>query len=144
MSNRMKLASGVALVVAAVVLFVVLQGGDDDSEAPPQQASKPAGQGGGKTEPKPPPAPVVRVAGGEPVGGVQRIEVESGERARFVVRSDSAIEVHLHGYDITREVPDGGATRFDFPADLEGGFELEVHHGPAGEVPIADLVVSPG
>jgi hypothetical protein len=32
--------------------------------------------------------------------------------------------------------------KFDFPAKLDGIFELEAH-GPSGDVPLAEIVVNP-
>ena len=140
----------VLLVTAAllVVAFVVLAPKDDEpaggasgtvtSTAPAQTTT---------TQAAPPPAPAprydsVRVRAGKPVGGVKRIEIEKGERARIEVRSsDTEDEVHLHGYDLSKQLPAGGRVRFAFEADAEGIFELELER--AG-VQIAELVVEPG
>jgi hypothetical protein len=78
--------------------------------------------------------------GGKPVGGVKRLEYESGERVRFAVRSDVADEVHVHGFDIQKDVPANGSVRFGFPADIEGVFEVELHHS---EITIAELRITP-
>jgi hypothetical protein len=50
--------------------------------------------------------------------------VPLGQQVRIVVRTATAQEFHLHGYDI-----DGSGTEvvFDFTADLPGEFELESH-----------------
>ena len=77
---------------------------------------------------------------GKPVGGVAEISVEAGDDVRFRVSSPVADEVHVHGYDIEKEVPAGGTATFDFPADIEGLFEVELHHG---EEQIAELRVNP-
>jgi hypothetical protein len=95
------------------------------------------------TETEPPAASqplVVRVEGGEPVGGVQKLEVKSGEQARFVVEADAPEEVHVHGYDILKEVGPGKDARFSFTADLEGIFEVELEESG---VQIVSLVVEP-
>lgn len=68
----------------------------------------------------------VEVRDGEVVGGVQRVEVDTGERVLLVVTSDVADEVHVHGVDITREVEAGGAVDVDFTADIPGVFEIEL------------------
>ena len=94
-------------------------------------------------QPKPAPIPVIRLQGGEPVGGPQEVVVTSGDRARFRVTSDIDGEVHVHGYDFEKPVKAGGSVSFDFPAKLEGGFEIELHHG-GGENEIAELKVEPG
>jgi hypothetical protein len=80
------------------------------------------------------------VRNGKPVGGIKKIEYRKGERVRFVVRSDVADEIHVHGYDRLREVRAGGSVRFDFPADLEGVFEVELEQR---KEQIAELRVNP-
>ena len=65
---------------------------------------------------------------------------------RLVVSSDGSDEIHLHGYDITRNAAPGKPARFRFKADIEGVFEIESHTAEdAGREPlIARLVVEPG
>jgi hypothetical protein len=89
-----------------------------------------------------PPAPVltVRVEGGKPVGGVQRLTAKQGERVTLIVRSDTADEVHVHGYDLASNVGPGAPAKLTFAAKLVGRFEVELHH--SGEQ-IAELTVEP-
>lgn len=68
----------------------------------------------------------VEVSDGEVVGGVRRVEVDTGERVLLVVTSDVADEVHVHGVDITGEVEAGGTVDVDFTADIPGVFEIEL------------------
>ena len=78
---------------------------------------------------------------GKPVGEIKQITVQKGERARFEVTStDTSDEVHLHGYDITRDVKPGSRARFSFEANAEGIFEVELH-GTGTQ--IAELTVEP-
>jgi hypothetical protein len=144
-------AIALAAVAAVVILFVVLAGGDDDEKdattaatttqarTTPQAATGEQGATGGG-EPTAPQVERIVVRDGRPSGGVKRLELESGERARFVVESDVADEVHVHGYDVSRDVPAGGSVRFNFPADIEGVFEVELEQ--RGQQ-IAELRVSP-
>jgi len=135
-SNRVKAAVGVALVALAVVLFVVLSGGDDNGGG----TADTGGSGGnpGKTA-----LETIALKGGEPAGGVRTLTFTSGDRVRFRVTSDIEGEVHVHGYDIEKPIKAGGSVRFDFPAKLEGGYEIELHHG-GGENQIAELQIQPG
>jgi len=141
----------VVTVAAVVALFVVL-GGEDDGDgggrAATTQTQTTIDRSGttDRTQTRerpaePPPPPRIVVEGGRPRGGVERLTFESGDRIRFVVRSDVAEEIHVHGYDITRDVPAGGSVRLSFPARLEGVFEVELH-GTGQQ--IAELRVSPG
>jgi heme/copper-type cytochrome/quinol oxidase subunit 2 len=43
------------------------------------------------------------------------------------VTSDTADEVHLHGYDIEKELVPGKVTTLSFVADQTGIFEVELH-----------------
>jgi hypothetical protein len=84
------------------------------------------------------------VSDGEPVGGVLTLEYRSGDRIRFRVRADQGGEVHVHGYEVTEPLARGKATTPSFPADLEGGYEVEVHGHRSGDVQVAELIVNPG
>lgn len=84
--------------------------------------------------------PTIVVRDGEPVGGVKRLEYSAGDEIRFEVESDAAEEIHVHGYDVAREVPAGGSVSFAIPADIEGIFEVELE---GLGVQIAELRVNP-
>jgi hypothetical protein len=84
--------------------------------------------------------PTIVVRDGEPVGGIQTLEFDAGEEIRFRVSSDAAEEIHVHGYDIAKDVPAGGTIEFDFPAELEGIYEAELEQ--LG-VQIAELRINP-
>jgi hypothetical protein len=85
----------------------------------------------------------MRLHDGKPVGGEQKLKVTSGDQVRFRVTSDIAGRVHVHGYDYLKPIKPGGSVSFDFPAKLQGVFELELHHG-GGEDSIGTLSVEPG
>ena len=68
----------------------------------------------------------VVVEGGKPVGGIRRATVKKGQTVAIVVRSDVADEVHVHGYDLHKDVPAGGTVRIAFPATIAGQFEAEL------------------
>jgi FtsP/CotA-like multicopper oxidase with cupredoxin domain len=160
MSRNQRLALLAAAVAVAVLAFVLAQPGDDEEDGEraattPAQTDTESGSSGGteptETEEEPPPPPPepevtrLRLRGGEVVGGAQDIEVESGDTVRIVVTSDAPDEIHLHGYDITRNPAPGSPGRFQFKADAEGAFEIESHVAEdAGKDPlIARLVVQP-
>lgn len=130
MSDRVKVGTGVALVAVAVVLFLVLNGGGSSDKGLTVNGKEVNG------------TPTIQLRDGKPVGGVQEFKVGSGEPVRFRVTSDIEGEVHVHGYDFEKPIKAGGSVSFDFPAKLEGGFEIELHHG-GGEDTIADLQVQP-
>lgn len=78
------------------------------------------------------------VVNGQPQGGIVRQTVSKGDRVVFVVMSDVADEIHLHGYDKSTDVTAGGTARLPFIADLPGRFEVELE---SRGVQIADLTV---
>jgi hypothetical protein len=118
MNSTMRVALGIGVVAVAVVLFVVLSGGDDgSSDGTATTASQPA---------QPAVTTIVIDKSGKPVGGIAEITVNEGEPVRFKVKSAVADEVHMHGYDIGKDVEAGGSVSFDFPATLEGVFEAEL------------------
>jgi hypothetical protein len=158
MSRNQRIGLVVVALLVAVVAFVLAQpgGGDDDGEQSAQttpaetesQASGENGEPGTETQPAPPPQPKIariRIAGGAPVGGVRRIATTKGETVRIVVTADAPDDIHLHGYDIEREVGPGQPGRFKFKANIEGIFEIESHVAEdAGKDPlVARLVVQP-
>lgn len=131
-----RVALGVVALAAAVVLLVVLSSSDDSGD------SSDAGSKSGAPASKPakPAIPTIVVRGGEPVGGIEELSYESGEQIRFAVRSDTADELHIHGYDIERELPAGRKVVVQFPASIEGIFEAELHES---DTRIAELRIEP-
>jgi hypothetical protein len=119
MNSTMRVVLGVGVVVFAIVLLVVLKNGDGDSSGDTTTAAQ------GKSGPKAS-IPTIVIKHGEPVGGITDITVSEGERVRFKVDSDVSDEVHVHGYDVMKEVEAGGSVSFDFPATIEGIFEAEL------------------
>ena len=77
---------------------------------------------------------------GAPVGGIRRVTVARGRRIVLVVTSDVADHVHVHGYDIFRDVAPGAPARLAFRATLPGRFEAEMEDRA---VQIVDLRVNP-
>jgi hypothetical protein len=160
--------AGVVLGGLAVLLivFVVLRGNDGNggssSSSAPQTtaastgadstASDPASgststatptssTGSTSTATTPEPAvQTVRVVNGQPAGGIKTISYTKGDQIRLKVQSDTADEIHVHGYDLKKDVKAGGSVQFGFPASIEGRFEVELEN--AG-VQIANLQVEP-
>jgi hypothetical protein len=142
---------GIAAVIAVVAVVVILAagGGDDDdsgtqasatqtatptptqdeAEAQPQDAETPT--------PTPTPKPKPPLLQG---GKVTRLEFKEGDTVKFRVVSPVAEEVHIHGYDIAKDLEPNKEITVSFPATIEGIFEIEYEH--AGEQ-IGELRVEP-
>ena len=73
------------------------------------------------------PTVTVEVVGGAPVGGYQRVEIDLGSVVALRVTADTSDELHVHGYDILREVSDGHPVHFAFTAEIPGVWEVELH-----------------
>jgi hypothetical protein len=80
------------------------------------------------------------VVDGAPKGGIVREKVEKNDRVVLIVRSDVSDHVHLHGYDIMRDVAPGKPARLPFKATIPGRFEVELEDRG---VQIADITVTP-
>jgi hypothetical protein len=135
----------VIAIVAAVILTTAGGGGDDEQEATTAQQTAtptPTTEAPGETPtetptptptPKPQPPLVTR-------GEVTKLRFEQGDTVKFRVRSDVADHVHVHGYDLMKDVAPGQTITFSFPADITGIFEIELED--RGEE-IAQLRVDP-
>jgi hypothetical protein len=91
----------------------------------------------------PPPSPTeirIVVVNGAPRGGIVREKVEKNDRVVLIVRSDVSDHIHLHGYDIMRDVAPGKPARLPFKATIPGRFEVELEDRG---VQIADITVQP-
>jgi hypothetical protein len=123
-SNTTRALVGAAVIVVAIVLLVVLKKSDSSSTT---------SNANGKV-------PVVVVENGKPVGGVRDLTYNKDEQVRFKVDSDVSDEIHVHGYDIMKDVKAGGSVSFDFPASIEGVFEAELE---GRKEQIIELTVNP-
>lgn len=111
MSTRTAIV-GALLVVVAVVLLIVLSSGGSDESSTTDAGKVPT---------------IVVDKQGHPVGGVQELVYRKGDRIHFTVQVPFEEEIHLHGYDVAKEVPKGGGTvTYDLPAEIEGVFEAEL------------------
>lgn len=141
-SNGVRALVAIGAIGAIVVLFIVLSGGDggDTTSGGGVTTTTATGAGAAADEPAAAAIPTVVVKNGKPEGGVRDLTFAHGDVISFRVRSDTADEVHVHGYDIGKGVAAGDSVSFEFPADIEGVFEVELEN--AG-VQIAELTVKP-
>jgi hypothetical protein len=82
----------------------------------------------------------VRVVNGVPESGIVRETVDKGDRVALIVTSDVADHVHVHGYDLFRDLVPGRRARIAFRARLPGWFVIELEDRHAQ---IAELTVNP-
>jgi hypothetical protein len=145
MSRTQRVVLILAAVVVVVVGFVVLSGSSNDStdQSTATIATPPTGTRTSVATPVPQPVrATIGIQGGKPVGGIKAITARKDEPVLISVTSpDTTDEVHLHGYDLKRELRAGGRVRFRFTASAEGIFEMELE---STATQIAKLVVRPG
>ena len=137
MSSRARILTAVLAMAAAAIAFAVLKPGEETTTPSPTTPATPTSTTPVATAPS---GRVIRVKGGRPVGGVKDITVRQGEVIRLTVTSDAAQEVHMHGYDIAKDVGPGQPAVFVVPAKINGVFELELEQSA---VQIAKLTVEP-
>jgi hypothetical protein len=128
------------VVVVAVVAFVIAQSGGGSSSSSNSTQGPATGTAVKSTTTQAAAPKVIVVRNAKAVGGVQDITVKKGGQVRFTVQSDSAQEIHVHGYDFHKNVPKNGSVSFSFPAKIDGGFVIELE-GPGQQ--IAALKVQP-
>jgi cytoskeletal protein RodZ len=87
-----------------------------------------------------PASQTLNVVNGQPQGGVKTVTFKKGDQAVLKVNSDTADEIHVHGYDLKKDVEKGGSVTFSFKATIDGRFEVELED--AG-TQIANLEVTP-
>jgi FtsP/CotA-like multicopper oxidase with cupredoxin domain len=68
----------------------------------------------------------LHVVNGQPQGGIKTIRYKQGQTTDITVKSDTADEIHIHGYDLHQDVPANGTVRFRFPATTQGTFIIEL------------------
>jgi hypothetical protein len=123
-SKTTRLVGGLVVIAVAIVLLAVLKKGDSSSDTTNSTGK----------------VPTIVIKYGKPVGGIRDLTYNKGEQIHFIVDSDVSDEVHMHGYDIMKDVEAGGSVSFDFPASIEGVFEAELE---GRKEQIIELTVNP-
>lgn len=81
----------------------------------------------------------VTVANGKVNPSGSSIKVKAGQTVLVTAVSDTAEELHIHGYDKELELTPGKPASVKFTANMKGTFEIETHK--SGKL-VAKLVVS--
>ena len=141
----------VALIAAAlgliVSLYFALSPGGDDNAAPATTAAQTTTAatttepGVTTTAPAEPQAVRITVSvPGDKAPTVKHFTIQQGSQVVFVVKSELADEVHLHGYDLSADVAPGAPATIRFKATAPGLFEAELE---SRSLPIAEIEVRP-
>jgi len=151
MSSGARLSFLAIAVVILVVAFIALRPSSDDPEttadAPTATptATATATPEANETEtptptasatPRPTVDPGPLLTGSE----VVKLRYDKGETVHFRVRSPVDEEVHVHGYDLKKDVKAGQTAAMVFKATIDGIFEIEFENSAKQ---IAELRVDP-
>jgi hypothetical protein len=129
---------GIAAIIA-VVAVIVLSGGGDETEKAADATATPSREVDAMATPTrtPPPKPKPPLL----LGGRERtLSFDQGDTVRFRVRHGEAEEVHIHGYDIKKELAANKTANVSFEASIPGIFEVELEHSGT---PLGRLKVEP-
>ena len=136
---------GIAVVIAVVAVILLAGSGDktdeasDSAQTPSPTATATAegsdGEATATPTPTPTPPPLLK-AGQQP----KALTAEQGETVRFRVASDEKGEVHIHGYDIKKDLEPGETQTVAFKATITGIFEIELE---GSRTQLAELKVVP-
>jgi hypothetical protein len=130
----------IAVVIAVVAIIVLADSSEDPSGTPSAATATPTAttpaEDGATATPTPTPTPPPLLTGGK----VTKLEAKQGDTVRFRVRSPVAEEVHVHTYDIMKDLEPDKTVTVSFKATITGIFEIEFEH--AAEQ-IAELRVDP-
>jgi hypothetical protein len=139
---RVLLILAAAAAVAAGLFFVLRPDNGNDNASGSTTTSTTSTSTTTTRPPAPPPPANVRIVvrGGEPVGGVRNVTVSKGRQVVLIVTSDVADEVHLHGYNLKRDVAPGSPARLPFRSTIVGTVEVELEQRG---LPLARITTQP-
>ena len=126
-NQRIGLLAAAAVVVVVAIVIAASGGGSDSGNSNANEVHR------------------IQIKGGKPDGGVQNFKVKKGDRVKIVVSADAHDVIHLHGYNIEKDIEPGKPATFKFTAGIEGIFEIESHVAEdAGREPLmGKLTVEP-
>src|SRR5689334_18726232 len=147
MSKTVRLAFLGVAVAILVVAFLILRPSSDYSDttadAPTATPTLTATPSPGETETATEtPTPTPTVDPGPVLTGskVVKLRYSKGDTVRFQVKAPQDEEVHIHGYDIKKDVKAGETEQISFKATIDGIFEIEFEDSAKQ---IAELRVDP-
>ena len=149
MSRGARIGLLAAAVVILIVAFIALRPAAKDDETtadsptttPTAVATETATPGETATATaSPTPRPTVDPGPVLTGSSVEKLRYDKGETVRFQVKAPEDEEVHIHGYDIKKDVKAGVTTKISFKATIDGIFEIEFEESAKQ---IAELRVDP-
>ncbi len=124
------------LVCVALLVAGCASGDDTTQPAGSSSSSTPSSDSPSAESPSPSASESARIKGQEIVVSVKdgkvtpkpgRVKVTKDTQVRLLVTSDVDDELHVHGFDLEKEMPAGQTVTLKFTADQQGVFEIETH-----------------
>jgi hypothetical protein len=137
---------GIAALIAVVAIVVLAFGGSDTSDEadnPPTATATATPSATEDSASTPEPTPTSTPKPQPPLltaGSVKKLSFKEGDTVSFRVRHDQPEELHVHGYDIKKDLEPGKTATVAFKADITGIFEIELEHSAQQ---LAELRVDP-
>jgi hypothetical protein len=106
-NRRVTLLAGAAVVIVAGLIVAIASGGSS-KHTPQLRAAR------------------VAVVGCKPRGGINQLNVNRDDTLDLTVASDCKDEIHIHGYNLHKEIAAGGTVSFSFKTTITGTFVIEL------------------
>src|SRR4051812_5290350 len=103
MSTGARLGILAGIIVVAIAVLVIAGGGSDDKTTTSATSASTSATSTTQAAPAGPPTYTVTVKDAKPVGGIKKIDLKKGDQLKLVVKSDTADEIHVHGYDFMKD-----------------------------------------
>jgi|SRR5215218_65781 len=120
---------GIAAAIAVVAVILLAgngEGTDEASNSASTATQTPSASADGTAtatpKPKPKPPPLLQA------GDEKSLTFKQGDTVRFRVRHDEKEELHVHGYDIKKDLEPGKTVTVSFKGTIPGIFEIELEH----------------
>jgi hypothetical protein len=87
---------------------------------------------------------LLNIANGKVPDNMRLIRVKQNDVVKLEWRTDKSMSIHLHGYDIEKEIKPGELAQMSFTARATGRFTVEPHVGktPSGGHAHGDILVT--
>jgi ABC-type oligopeptide transport system substrate-binding subunit len=120
-------------VLASMAFLVAACGGNDSSTTTGATTTTSTTTSETTTNATPPPAnpsKTIRIVvkEGKVVGGLNQTTVDKNTNVTVIVSADVSDEVHIHGYDLMKDVAPGKPAKITFVANIPGRFEMELEN----------------
>ncbi len=123
-----------AVALAAVGALAACGGSGDDATVSPTGSASPSNSASSASTPSSPSSSssagrtvTITVAGTKVSPAPRTVDLAVGEKLTLVITSDHADELHIHGFEIEKELAPGKAVSVDLVGDQRGVFEVETH-----------------